>query len=724
MASAGHRKTRNWLHDDRRGRLLVIVTTIGLLVPSGVILAPLAAGTTVSTSSLSVSPHDTLGVAADPGREAFSWGSNDFYGQLGDGSMASRSVPGAIADGANESGVWITVTGGSWHGCAISADDSAYCWGDNSAGQLGNVSAGFSSTMPVHVTGGPTGWESLAGGRAHTCGVGDDSDVYCWGWNIDGQLGIGTNTNTSVPTRVTGGPTDWEAVSAGNRHTCAVGADARAFCWGEGDYGQLGNGSMSDVSVPVQVGSGLSGPTGWKAISAGNGHTCGIAIDDSAYCWGNNGFGELGNATTIDDSLPVRVTGGPSSWLDVVAGASFTCGLGVDLRAYCWGWNRMGQLGNGANVNVSTPVQVDTQSHQDIRMIATDANAVHACGVSDDSVYCWGGNWRGQLGNGSADDSSNVPVSVALPGAPVDGRSPIVGLGNAFTFLVGSYSGTPSAPVFTSASPSTTGTVGTAYPGYTFAASGTAPITFSKASGTLPPGLTLASTGVLSGTPTTAGTYTFTVTAANGINPDATTSTITISISPVPGPGPAVNLPPSAPLSVTANAGDASAMISWASPTSSGSFPVTHYKVQSSPGNRSCLVTAPARTCTITGLSNGTGYTFTVRALNGAGWGAESEASDLVTPRADVAASIVITGSRDARSARYVRVAGTTTGLVGENLIPWMRFPRERQLRVGAVRPVVASDGTFTWSRRSGKAISVYFSYGDVKSNTVVIRKR
>lgn len=706
----------------RHSRLMVTMASVGVFALGSAVLGPAAAGAATSVGGAPKASQSSSRVAPDPGRSAYSWGNNSPYGSLGDGTTTSRGVPGAVLDGANSSGTWLTVSGGAWNGCAIGRDDSSYCWGDNSAGQLGTGSAGGSSGLPVRVTGGPVAWEFVTPGRSHACGIGDDSDVYCWGGNFRGQLGNGTTVDSSVPARVTGGPADWNSVSAGNRHTCAVGSDASAYCWGEGGYGQLGTGATTDDSVPVQVGSGFAGPAGWKAVSAGYSHTCGVSTDDSAYCWGNNASGQLGNGTTVDDSLPVRVTGGPSSWLTVLAGSSFSCGLGIDLRAYCWGNNQFGQIGNGANSNVSTPVQVTAPLNQAVRTLSTVGNAVHACATTDDSVYCWGDNRYGQLGNGSSDDSSSVPVSVAFPGGPSDGRVPILAVGGSFTFLVGAYGSAPSAPVFTSASPPSTGTVGTAYSGYTFAASGATPITFTVANGTPPPGITLASNGVLSGVPTTVGTFSFAVEASNGINPDAVTSSITITVSAPPMPAPAY--PPSAPRSIAAIAGDTQAEVSWAAPADAGSFPVSDYQVQAVPGGATCMAKAPTQSCIVTGLTNGTAYTFTVRALNGAGWGPVSEPSDPVTPRAPVTISIQILGSRDADDPRLARVTGITTGLVGEKVTPWMRFPGQRAYTAGLRSPIVGSDGTFDWSRRAGKTLTVYFAHADVKSNDVVISRR
>jgi hypothetical protein len=213
-----------------------------------------------------------------------------------------------------------------------------------------------------------------------------------------------------------------------------------------------------------------------------------------------------------------------------------------------------------------------------------------------------------------------------------------------------------------------------------------------------------------------AGSHTITVDAVGG---RATTAYV-VSGSPTPPPV----SPPGAPTSVVAVAGDGSATVSWSAPADAGSYPITDYQVMSAPSGGSCLVKAPAATCDVTGLTNGTTYTFTARALNGAGWGASSGASNAVTPTASAVKSIQITGSRDASDARVVRVSGTTTGLVGEQVTPWLRFPGQTSYTAGTGVRTVAADGTFAWSRRTGKKVYLYFTHGPVRSNTVTIPAR
>jgi hypothetical protein len=192
----------------------------------------------------------------------------------------------------------------------------------------------------------------------------------------------------------------------------------------------------------------------------------------------------------------------------------------------------------------------------------------------------------------------------------------------------------------------------------------------------------------------------------------------TFAVPPPPPPP----TPAGAPGTVVAVAGDASASVSWSAPASSGSFPVTNYQVVSSPGGRTCLTASLS--CTVAGLTNGTAYTFTVRALTGAGWSAASAPSNAVTPAAPVRPSITITGSRD---GGRIAVSGTTTGFgMGGELKPWLRLAGQGSFTQGVATILVSMDGSFEWSRRAGRQVSVYVATpaGDVRSNTVVVRAR
>jgi hypothetical protein len=197
-----------------------------------------------------------------------------------------------------------------------------------------------------------------------------------------------------------------------------------------------------------------------------------------------------------------------------------------------------------------------------------------------------------------------------------------------------------------------------------------------------------------------------------------------LSISNAPPPPPV--FPPSAPRDVVGVPGEREVELSWTAPADEGSFPVTNYQAVVSPGGQTCLVSVPALTCTISGLRNGTTYTATVRALNGAGWGAYSGASAALTPEPPVTPSITITGTRgDARGKPGVVVTGTTTGFgMGAILRPWTRFPGQASYTQGSSSILVDVQGGFTWERRTGKTIyiSIRSEDGTVESNRLILR--
>lgn len=211
---------------------------------------------------------------------------------------------------------------------------------------------------------------------------------------------------------------------------------------------------------------------------------------------------------------------------------------------------------------------------------------------------------------------------------------------------------------------------------------------------------------------------TWTGTTARGGNGGSGVVIIRYSPTPIP-PAPAV--PPSAPTGVLGQPANNSATVAWTAPSSPGSFPITNYQVQLSPGGITCLVPAPRLDCDVTGLRNGMTYTASVRALNGAGWGPFSAASEPFTPAAPVVESIMITGERgEVRGRPGVVVQGVATGLVGQVVTSRLRFPGQSSYSDGSSR-IVSESGTFTWQRRTSKKMYVYFVSGSVRSNRVII---
>jgi alpha-tubulin suppressor-like RCC1 family protein len=305
--------------------------------------------------------------------------------------------------------VFTQLAGGGAHTCGLVADGSAYCWGNNEQGQLGN-GATVSTSTPVAVSGGLR-FAAIDTGASHTCGLTGSGTAYCWGRNDRGQLGDGTTVARSTPVAVSGGAR-FQTVTAGGfgvGHTCGLTTGNEALCWGDNERGQLGNGA-SDVtghSSPAPVAGGFA----FTALHAGLGrHTCALLASGAAFCWGENTFGGLGNGSRIDSAVPSAVVGG-FSFAQLRAGGflGHTCGLTSSGAAVCWGENERGQVGDGTTLDRSTPVAVAGG----LAFTSLDLGSRHTCGhASVGFVYCWGSGAAGQVGDDSTSNRA-APVRVA-----------------------------------------------------------------------------------------------------------------------------------------------------------------------------------------------------------------------------------------------------------------------------------------------------------------------
>ncbi|EFO79638.1 regulator of chromosome condensation RCC1 [Oscillochloris trichoides DG-6] len=329
------------------------------------------------------------------------WGSNG-YGQLGDGTTTQRSTPVQVA--GLSSGVTAITAGGS-HTCALTTGGAVTCWGRNGNGQLGDGTTTQRST-PVNVLGLSSEVAAITAGDVYTCALTTGGGVTCWGANWSGQLGDGTTDERSTPVDVVGLSSGVTAIAAGNDHTCAITTGGGVSCWGVNQYSQLGDGTTTQQSTPVVV-NGLSSRA--AAIAAGDGHTCAMTTGGGVSCWGRNWSGQLGDGTTTQRRTPMQVEGLSSGVADITAGDSHTCALSTEGGVTCWGNNESGQLGDGTTIQRSTPVQVEGLSSGVVAITAGDS---HTCALSTEGgVTCWGGNGSGQLGNGTTTQRS-TPVQV------------------------------------------------------------------------------------------------------------------------------------------------------------------------------------------------------------------------------------------------------------------------------------------------------------------------
>ena len=365
----------------------------------------------VAFTSVAAGGAHTCALTADGA--AFCWGRGE-SGQLGIEIPRSKCqsdllVPCSMNPVAVRGGLAFTqLTGGGAHTCGLTSDGSAHCWGNNTSGQLGdNSTTNRYSPVPVATA---LKFVSIDAGTAHTCGLTSDDAAYCWGSNSRGALGNGTTIGSSVPVPVTGGHS-FQRIAAGGftfGQTCALTTADEAYCWGDNERGQLGIGSadLNPHHTPEPVSGGLT----FHALTAGLGrHTCGLIAGGAAHCWGENSFGALGNNSTSDSPVPVPVSGG-LTFAHLVAGGfiGHTCGLTGGGTAYCWGENERGAVGDRSNVDRLEPAAVDgAHSFQTL-----DAGFRHSCGrTTTGTVYCWGSNGAGQLGI-DTDSPQNAPTKV------------------------------------------------------------------------------------------------------------------------------------------------------------------------------------------------------------------------------------------------------------------------------------------------------------------------
>ncbi len=250
----------------------------------------------------------------------------------------------------------VQISAGASHTCALKGSGAVVCWGVNDHSQLG-AGAGAQSASPVAVVGLSAGIRLVAAGATHTCAVTIDGEVHCWGGNLHGELGLGSTSATPIatPSKVIGLPGPMVSVTAGRFHTCSVSPSGEAWCWGQNEFGALGDDTSLDRTMPVRP---LGLPSSVSALSAGAGGTCAVLDTGDAYCWGNNSNGQLGDGSKIHRARPVPVAGLGGTGRMVSYGEEFSCGATRGLRALCWGRNDDGQLGDGTDTARETPAPV------------------------------------------------------------------------------------------------------------------------------------------------------------------------------------------------------------------------------------------------------------------------------------------------------------------------------------------------------------------------------
>ena len=369
-------------------------------------ITPVSVSGLSGTTSLAVAgTSHTCAVSGDGQTQC--WGANDL-GQLGDGTTTASATPVQVS---GLTSAVTTITAGTNHTCAVRNATDIRCWGNDSRGQLGD-GGGYLQTTPVVATE-VANAASVSTLNYATCIVTTSGAAQCWGRNNYGQLGNNSTTNTITPVSVTGLSQDVAAVTSGDDFACALTTTGGVQCWGRNNYGQLGNDSTTDSSVPVPV-SGLS--SGVSAISAVSSHVCALTTEGTVKCWGRNGYGQLGDASTTNRTTPVNVQGLPSGITAVATGSFHSCALTEAGSVLCWGDNSVGQIGDGTNTLRTTPTAVTGLGDPVARL---QAGTSFTCAITTTATaLCWGQNTNGQLGDGTT-TNRNAPVAVTgLSGTP------------------------------------------------------------------------------------------------------------------------------------------------------------------------------------------------------------------------------------------------------------------------------------------------------------------
>ncbi|MCH7698846.1 MAG: hypothetical protein IH865_07910 [Chloroflexi bacterium] len=392
---------------------------------------PLGSSAVTITSGLGSFADGPFNCVVTTASAAKCWGDNT-YGQLGRGLGTGGTTPLEVS-GLGSGTVDVSTSGTSRHACAVTSAGGVRCWGINGAGQLGIDSDAGPETcpgptpcsrIPLDVVGLTSGVASVAIGESHTCAVTTAGGAKCWGANNRGQVGDGTQVRRLTPANVAGLATSVASISAGAAHSCAVTTDDGVKCWGDNGIGQLGDGTLSGRTTPVDV-SGLT--SGVAAVAAGQNHTCALTTTGGVKCWGS---GPLGSETTElcfvsgefvpCSTTPVDVSGLTSGVAAVSSGASHACALLATGAVKCWGSNGS-RLGDGSLEDSLVPVNVVGLNEP---QAAVSAGATQTCALSVTGVVsCWGRQAglreiRGHVSPVLVVDASAKPTPTFTPCAP------------------------------------------------------------------------------------------------------------------------------------------------------------------------------------------------------------------------------------------------------------------------------------------------------------------
>ena len=334
----------------------------------------------------------------------WSWGNNSNAGSLGDNTRTNRSSPvQTVTFGTN----WKLVSCGREHTAAIKTDGTLWTWGRNAEGQLGdNTTTGKSS--PVQTVTFATNWKLVSGGSYNTVAIKTDGTLWTWGRNNFGQIGDNTTTHRSSPVQTVTFGTNWKYVSGGDRYTAAIKNDGTLWTWGFNSNGMLGDNTTTNKSSPVQT---VTFGTNWKSVACSNYHMSAIKTDGTLWLWGYNNSGQLGDNTTTNKSSPIQTVAFGTNWKSVSSGGSNTAAIKTDGTLWIWGANSNGTLGDNTSTDKSSPVQ--TVAYGTNWKFVSAGNAHIAAIKTDGTLWTWGRNSFGTLGDNTTTYASSPIQTIA-----------------------------------------------------------------------------------------------------------------------------------------------------------------------------------------------------------------------------------------------------------------------------------------------------------------------
>ncbi|WP_300564979.1 T9SS type A sorting domain-containing protein [Flavobacterium sp.] len=295
---------------------------------------------------------------------------------------------------------WQTFSSGSTHSLAVLSNGTLWAWGSNASGQLGDGTT-TNVALPIQI-GTETDWRYVFSGFSSSFAIKTNGTLWVWGSNTNGRLGTGNTTNLSVPTQV-GTDTNWLYIDS-KSHTVGVKTDGTLWTWGYNSLGQLGDGTNTNQYAPILIGSG------WSSVTVGANSTNGIKSNGTLWAWGQNNYGQYGNNTTAESRIPIQI-GTATDWSKIASGNNpHILATKTNGTLWAWGRNSGGQMGNGTNIDSKIPVQIGSNTNWSV--IA--AGQSHSIGIqTNGTLWGWGVNGFGSVGDNTT-TSRNAPVQIGI----------------------------------------------------------------------------------------------------------------------------------------------------------------------------------------------------------------------------------------------------------------------------------------------------------------------